>query len=57
MTTPSELRDKLIEDFNDLVSELQHLRGAIRACDILIGDDEEEDDEEEDYEASHYTSE
>jgi hypothetical protein len=56
MTTPSELRDKLIEEYNEAIVELHQLRGAIRACDFLIEseDEEDEDDDEEDYEASHY---
>jgi len=50
MTTPTELKESLIAQYNELVVQLQRIEGAIAACDQLTPQPEEETDEEEDEE-------
>lgn len=47
MTTPLELKDSLIRQYNDLSVQLQRIEGAIAACETLCSESDKETDEEE----------
>ena len=43
--TPTELKQNLIEQYNQAVAQMQQLQGAIAACDELLKKDEEPTDD------------
>ena len=45
--TTTELRDQLVKQYNEMVTNLQRLEGAIAACNQLIESEDEELDTEE----------
>jgi hypothetical protein len=47
MTTPSELKENLVKQYNELVVTIQQLQGAIQACDALMEEQETSEEDEE----------
>lgn len=47
MTTPIELKENLIKQYNDLIGQIQRIEGAIAACDQLAPADDTSVEEEE----------
>ena len=39
--TPAELKETLIKQYDQAITTLRHLEGAIQACDELLKKDEE----------------
>ena len=45
--SPTELKESLVKQYNEVVSQLQQLQGAIAACDELLKEETTEETTEE----------
>ena len=43
--TPTELKEKLVKQYNEGVVQIQQLQGAIAACDELLKTTQEEEEQ------------